>query len=445
MKKLSVVLMLIWAAIASAAAPIHQTVRDQRGMAISGASVYVYRTGTTTLATLYVSKAGTTTTTNPTTTNSSGDVAVYVDPGLYDLKIMRTGITTKYIYDVLAAVPGDSQTGVFNVRDYGALGDYNNDDTAELQAALDAAAVNIYAEVVIPEGLYKITGQLTVRPRTHITIRGAGSEATRLLWTISSADTAMVVEGWYAANSRSVTITDLGMMKNIGSVTHGLVLLNCSRSTVSRCYIFGFTAGAGIIIDAQDNKKSAYNKITDSYIASCETGIMIDHTATTGTTWNNGNSITNCSISSNSDRGIALRHTGGMSATLCAGHSISDSWIDGKGIYLGETMAATRVSNINVDGSASDDAIGIGPNAGWSLWSNLSVDGGYADSSGAALFTNCRFSRTDYNQLESVQSLIYLRPMSATPDTVGMRGLIYFDKTTSKFRGYIGGSWVDLH
>jgi len=49
---------------------------------------------------------------------------------------------------------------VFNVRDYGALGDDSNDDTAEIQAAVDAAEANGGGTVFIPKGTYKITSEI---------------------------------------------------------------------------------------------------------------------------------------------------------------------------------------------------------------------------------------------------------------------------------------------
>jgi hypothetical protein len=49
---------------------------------------------------------------------------------------------------------------VFNVRDYGALGDDSNDDTAEIQAAVDAAEANGGGTVFLPKGIYKTTSEI---------------------------------------------------------------------------------------------------------------------------------------------------------------------------------------------------------------------------------------------------------------------------------------------
>lgn len=69
---------------------------------------------------------------------------------------------------------------VYNVRDFGALGDNSNDDTAGIQAAIDAAntkaATGIdshgHMTVLIPHGYYRLTAQIIVKPRVNILCEG---------------------------------------------------------------------------------------------------------------------------------------------------------------------------------------------------------------------------------------------------------------------------------
>lgn len=68
--------------------------------------------------------------------------------------------------------PLQSSLGVFNVKDYGAVGDGTTDDTTAIQAALDAAAAAGGGVVEVPTGLYKFTSSLTVGEQ--ITLRGRG-------------------------------------------------------------------------------------------------------------------------------------------------------------------------------------------------------------------------------------------------------------------------------
>jgi hypothetical protein len=61
---------------------------------------------------------------------------------------------------------------IFNVRDYGAKGDCSADDTAAIQAAIDAAYNNGQGIVYIPRGAYQITAPLV--PYNFTRILGAG-------------------------------------------------------------------------------------------------------------------------------------------------------------------------------------------------------------------------------------------------------------------------------
>ncbi len=47
-------------------------------------------------------------------------------------------------------------TAVFNVRDFGAIGDGTNKDTVAFQKTLDACAVSGGGEVIVPAGKYLI-------------------------------------------------------------------------------------------------------------------------------------------------------------------------------------------------------------------------------------------------------------------------------------------------
>ncbi|MCA1027805.1 right-handed parallel beta-helix repeat-containing protein [Cytobacillus kochii] len=55
-----------------------------------------------------------------------------------------------------------------NVKSYGAVGDYTNDDTAAIQAVLDIAETHGQVSVYVPAGIYKVTAKLIVHGNTHI-------------------------------------------------------------------------------------------------------------------------------------------------------------------------------------------------------------------------------------------------------------------------------------
>ena len=74
---------------------------------------------------------------------------------------------------------------IFNVKNYGAVGDNSTNDTTAIQAAIDAAAADGGGVVYIPAGTY-VTGPLVIK--NQVWIRGAGIYATTLKLADSSDD-----------------------------------------------------------------------------------------------------------------------------------------------------------------------------------------------------------------------------------------------------------------
>lgn len=91
--------------------------------------------------------------------------------------------------------------GVFNVKDYGAKGDGITDDTAAIQATLDAAVDG--GVVLLPGGCtYKVTGNPTLTSASDVTISAygatialSGSDATFLRFV--GTNTRITVQGGY--------------------------------------------------------------------------------------------------------------------------------------------------------------------------------------------------------------------------------------------------------
>ena len=72
----------------------NDSVIDNDGSPVSGATVNVYKTGTTTSVTIYSDNSGTEKD-NPFITGSDGLMAFYVPNGTYDITVSRTGYTSK--------------------------------------------------------------------------------------------------------------------------------------------------------------------------------------------------------------------------------------------------------------------------------------------------------------------------------------------------------------
>jgi hypothetical protein len=104
----------------------------------------------------------------------------------------------------------------FDVKDYGALGDNSNDDTAEIQAAINACAAIGGGTVYFPAGIYKITSTLyiinTVAFGSMVNIRllgaapagGSGVGQAELRW-YGVDPTATILK----IHSRDCTVEDL--------------------------------------------------------------------------------------------------------------------------------------------------------------------------------------------------------------------------------------------
>jgi parallel beta-helix repeat protein len=78
---------------------------------------------------------------------------------------------------------------VFNVKDYGAVGDADTDDQPAIQAAIDDAEVGgIYGGgiVYLPPGTYRLNSTLLVK-ESNVTLQGAGIKATRLVILAAAA------------------------------------------------------------------------------------------------------------------------------------------------------------------------------------------------------------------------------------------------------------------
>lgn len=83
------------------------------GRPISGASITVYTSGTSTLASLFSTSSGTALT-NPVTSNSSGYFEFYAADGRYDLSISSTGYGSQSVTDILLEDPADANSAVIN-------------------------------------------------------------------------------------------------------------------------------------------------------------------------------------------------------------------------------------------------------------------------------------------------------------------------------------------
>src|SRR6266508_5750596 len=97
-----------------------------------------------------------------------------------------------------------------NVKDFGAKGDGVTDDTAAIQAALNAlkdTTNNPWSTLYFPAGTYRITQQLTTARAAHNDYLGAqligeDPSTTKILWGGAAGGTMLRWDAWYDKISR---------------------------------------------------------------------------------------------------------------------------------------------------------------------------------------------------------------------------------------------------
>lgn len=200
------------------------SVTTLRGDVVGGASVTVYVANTTTKATLYLypSTAGTTKS-NPTYTDGYGRFFFYIAPGLYDLVIAGTNVTTYTVEDVRVF----SDAGyTFNVLDYGAVAGDSGDDVTAIRAAMSAANSAGGGTVFFPAGEYRMSSFATLYDNVSIAgdnrrskIVMAADSDTTMFWG-NTIDNVTISGMWLDGNSDNTTAdsADPWYLNNCGAI-----------------------------------------------------------------------------------------------------------------------------------------------------------------------------------------------------------------------------------
>jgi hypothetical protein len=103
-----------------------------------------------------------------------------------------TGLDTVPADAVTPDAPAVPLNGIFNVRDFGALGDDTADDTAAIQATIAAADAATGGIVYVPAGRYRIKGNLSVG--AAISLQGEG-------FTPPAGDEASLAGSWLVVDA----------------------------------------------------------------------------------------------------------------------------------------------------------------------------------------------------------------------------------------------------
>lgn len=275
---------------------------------LASASCAVYLTGTSTLASIY-SDNGVTALTNPTTSSDTGRLQFYAADGRYDIVVTKAGFNSTTITDVLLEDPATSSdlqylpagTGAVtrgiqgklretvSVTDFGAVGNGVADDTAAIQAAINAVQTAGGGVVFFPAATYKVTSTITLQSTVFLsgygaTISWAGGASSVISTTTSGVTLTAGMEG-LTVNGSTTATTILALYSTYHCFFRDLTLT--SNSTTNICIDLRVsTTGA---TNADGNRNNVFNQF-DNILqeGTCGTALRMkgDSTAPTVVTLN---------------------------------------------------------------------------------------------------------------------------------------------------------------
>ena len=244
------------------------------GEPLVGGKLYSYAAGTTTPLVTYTDQAATSANTNPVILDSRGEASVWLGTGPYKLRLTTaTDVDIWTVDDIysegaqsmqeLLSASGSSLVGFIadgvgaqyrtvqsklrdtvSVKDFGAAGDGSTDDTADIQAAINATP---YAGTLhIPAGTYLVSGGLTAIQPIRIVGDGLSSiiavaasvNATTDVITYVGTTSGSAAEGYYIADLKIAPVS--GTPARYGINLGGQTGTNINRATVERVYVGQF-------------------------------------------------------------------------------------------------------------------------------------------------------------------------------------------------------------
>ena len=225
--------------------------------------------------------------------------------------------------DAISSIQGQlnsAKTLVFNVKDYGAVGDSITDDRTAIQSAITAAklvvhggtaGVNAYsvggATVFFPRGKYRISDSIVVT-KNFISVAGTGPESV-IYNSNTSGHAALRFRDCIYFSCKDIKIQGNGGAFGVGGTGgNGIELNHANYGDFEGVYVW-FNGGHGIY-SSNLSVGHAFNRIN----VTCNKydGINFVSRTTDKNSGANGNgiSITNSSIAANGDAGIEWSGSG---------------------------------------------------------------------------------------------------------------------------------------
>lgn len=164
-----------------------------------------------------------------------------------------------------------SDTGIYNIRDYGAKVDGITIDTIAIQTAINDAVRNGGGKVFFPAGIC-LTNE-SIKLSSYITLEGTGRSTIKATCAMGSLITSV------NSNARLGywVLRDLTLLANPGDICVNMTNVSrsiCDRLLIRRTGDSGLLK-AGIYIESLPGGGAYYNKIYSCDITSCEAGIYL--------------------------------------------------------------------------------------------------------------------------------------------------------------------------
>lgn len=234
-------------------------------------------------------------------THTSGVVTITTG----DLRITTEGTNAASVMTLGGTQPvkrifQDKGGREYNVKAYGAVGDGVANDTAAIQAALDACKAAGGGKVFVPTGTYKITATLTwdisaiANETTRLCLEGSGVSSTISLLSVGSPAFSYV--GNPAWPQGHLVIRNLKFLGNVTTNSIGIKLRGgLAFNSLEHVAIYAFQFG----YDAADVDQTNYYNVT---IRNCGGGVIVR--AAISVTSANSHHFFGCTIGNNTAFGV---------------------------------------------------------------------------------------------------------------------------------------------
>lgn len=246
---------------------------------------------------------------------------------------------------------------VYNVKDYGAVGNGSTDDTSAIQSALNAAYSAGGGIVFMPQGTYIVDPNPGLQVKTNTTLYGTGTGTIVKLKNASTQNdniikseswTNVVIENFLLDGNRtnqagspgSYTYAQYGIY--LGSTTNSVIRDVTVKSTTGvGIHVYN---GTDVVVErciSTDNNYHGYELEQDigchlrgsTGSSNLLHGVLVSPGEVSGT-GSKGNSIVGCTFDSNGNYGIATNAANGdVSAFLNEGNVFSNNTVTNNTYY----------------------------------------------------------------------------------------------------------------